>query len=158
MRWVKRTLELKPEQSVVILLWEQIKCLRSPVLLLAVCGLFILLLQCCSSNISSSAPRHVGLDTNTAGSVGGPEHVSASPVSLAARFSVDFDLKEDHVMWLYFFCSEAVCKQRYESGQRTRGLFSKPRQAALLWGFLNLIQCLPDNLALMEFTRVHSTI
>lgn len=109
----------------------------------------VLSLQWCSSHISSSDR---GSDEKTSGSVGGPVCVSASLFFFSCQsywVSVGCILKGNHLLWHYYFCSDAVCKQRFASEQSTSGLLPQPRH------FINLVQCFLGNLALNKPTKVH---
>lgn len=92
MRGMKRVAELKPECAWLILLSGADRSvlgfrseLVAPVLILAVCGLFVLSLQCCSMNISSSALRQRLRWGKNISSVGGPARVRASLIGLSCQ-------------------------------------------------------------------------
>ncbi len=108
MRWMKRLADLRPERAWLISLSGQIRCLRSEfvplVLILAVCGLFVLSLQCCNSNISSSALRQGLRRENIRLSWwSGTSQIDLSCQSYWFSVFVDFNLKENHLLWHYFF-------------------------------------------------------
>lgn len=110
----------------------------------------------CSSNFQCyqqlSPHKLMGSDRKTSGSVDGV-CVSAFPRGFSCqshqfRVLQDYFLKKNYLLWHHFLYSQVVFKQFYACVQNTSG--SLPNQCSLLWGVMNLIQCLSTSRSLSQ--------